>query len=92
MSVSRHAVRVFEALRENRGRWRTSDELAAAAGVLPRTARAHLTKLVRLGAVETAPVWPTHYRLAEAMPGEPAEYVRRLEQAAEVFTNHQEEG
>jgi hypothetical protein len=39
----------------------------------------------RLGAVETAKVWPCHYRLVEGVAGEAAEYVRQLEHATTVF-------
>jgi DNA-binding IclR family transcriptional regulator len=83
--VSVHEVRAYLALKGAAG-WLTSLALAGAADIAPRTARAHVLKLVRLGLVDQAELFPGHrYRLSEMAGKRNAAYVQRLEQAAEVF-------
>lgn len=83
--VSIHEVRVYVALKAAGG-WMTNAEIAEAAEVAPRTARAHSLKLVRLGVLDLAEVFPAHrYRLAEHARKRNAAYTQRLEAAREVF-------
>lgn len=83
--ISLHETRVYLALRASGG-WMTNSEVAAAAGVAGRTARAHTLRLVGLGVLDLAEVFPAHrYRLSEKAPRRNAAYVNRLEAAAAVF-------
>jgi DNA-binding IclR family transcriptional regulator len=84
--VSRHEVSVYQTLAAAGTGWLTSKEIAERAGVAPRTARAHALKLVQLGVVDQAEVFPGHrYRLAEHAAKRNRGYVDRLTRAAEVF-------
>lgn len=88
-TISSHEVAVYRALAyralTSARSWLSSAELAARAGVVPRTARHHALRLVRLGIVEQAAVFPGHrYRLAEEGVGDTA-YLARLLHAAEVL-------
>lgn len=77
---------MYQTLRAADGRWMTSAEIAEHAHVAPRTARAHALKLVKLGVVDQAEVFPGHrYRLAEHAVKRNRGYFDRLTRAAEVF-------
>lgn len=83
--ISVHEVRVYVALKAAGG-WLTNTEIAEAAKVAARTARAHTLKLVRLGVLDLAEVFPAHrYRLAELAKKRNTAYVQRLESARAVF-------
>jgi DNA-binding IclR family transcriptional regulator len=84
--VSRHEVSVYRALEAAGTSWISSREIAERAAVAPRTARAHVLKLVRLGIVDQAEVFPGHrYRLAEHADKRNRGYFDRLMRAAEVL-------
>lgn len=64
--ISEHEVRVVRTLRLAAPAWLTAREIADRAQVSGRTGRQHLSRLDRLGAVETAQIHPgPRYRLAE---------------------------
>jgi ABC-type cobalamin/Fe3+-siderophores transport system ATPase subunit len=84
VEISPHEVRVYRALQD--GEWHTSREIAAAAQVADRTARAHARKFVQLGVaehLETFGGW--RFRLTEHHTKQAREYVEQLKRAAEVF-------
>lgn len=85
--ISTHEVEVFRVLRENAGRWMTNKDIAALVnGVAERTVRAKTIKLVQLGLLDQAEVFPAHrYRLSAKARQRNTGYVIRLEGAAEVF-------
>jgi DNA-binding IclR family transcriptional regulator len=84
--VSLHEARIFLALERAGGGWLTNREIAEAAGVAGRTARAHSLRLVRLGILDLAEVFPAHrYRLSEKAAKRNTAYFQRLRQACEVF-------
>jgi len=84
--VSAHEVRVYLAFAGEPQRWFSSAEMATAAGVAGRTARAHALKLVKLGIVDQAEVFPAHrYRLSTKAAKRNRGYVDRLAAAAEVL-------
>lgn len=88
--ISAHEVRVFECLRGAKGKWLTAKDVAVATEVADRTARAHLSKFVKLGIADQAEVFPAHrYRLAEKAGKRNAGYLLRIEAACEVFRNGQ---
>jgi hypothetical protein len=83
--VSFHEVRVYLAYKSATG-WLTAREVAAKSGVAERTARAHSLKLVKLGVLDQAEVFPAHrYRIAGKAAKRNAGYLRRLENACAVF-------
>lgn len=82
--ISRHEVLVFRALSVDK--WLSSKDVAEASGVAARTARAHLLKLVRLGLIDQAEVFPGHrYRLSGHAMQRNRGYTDRLARAAEVL-------
>lgn len=84
--VSLHEVRLYRAVMSANGQWLTSRALAEAAGIADRTARAHTQKLVNLGILDVAEVFPGHrFRLSEKAGKRNQAYIRRLDRAAEVF-------
>ena len=85
--VSIHEVKLFRALEMSKEQWKTSKDLAAAAGINERTARLHCYRLSKLGLVDTAEVFPAHrYRLAPKADKRNAGYINRLRSACEVFS------
>lgn len=67
--------------------WHTNKELASLIGAKSdRTVRAHTAKLVTLGLLDQAEVFPAHrYRLSEMASKRNAAYVMRLKRACEIF-------
>ena len=86
--VSLHEVLVFKAIEASGGRWLTNKEIATSVSgqVSDRTVRAHTLKLVSLGLVEQAEVFPAHrFRLATKADKRNKGYWQRLNHAAGVF-------
>jgi hypothetical protein len=85
--ISRHEVAVYQVLAGRADTWMTSAEIASAAKVAPRTARAHVVRLAALGVLDQADdVYPGHhYRLAADAGDAPRGYADRLRRAAEVL-------
>ena len=84
--VSIHEVRIFVALRDSANRWLTNKEIAGNAKVAYRTTAQHTQRLVKLGLLDVAEVFPAHrYRLAQKAAKRNAAYVLKLERALEVF-------
>lgn len=84
--VSQHEVLVIKELCNQYGSWITAKELADKTGIAPRTARAHVNKLVKLGLVEMAEVFPGHrYQLSEFASKRNRGYFDRIKRAAEVL-------
>lgn len=82
--ISLHEAKVFQVLRADR--WMTNHEIAAAAGVAPRTARLHTLRLQQLGIADVAEVFPGHrFRLSSKASRRNRNYLQRLEHAADVF-------
>lgn len=83
--VSIHEVKIYLVLK-SRASWMTNREIAIAAKVAPRTARAHSLKLVNLGLLDLAEVFPAHrYKWSDKGSRRNAAYCLRLEKAREVF-------
>lgn len=85
--VSLHEVRVFKVLQSAGSVWLSNRDIAdRVEGVMPRTVRAHTLKLVKLGLVDQAEVFPAHrYRLAATAAKRNRAYMQRIEAAASVF-------
>lgn len=84
--VSIHEVRIYQAFLAKPAEWLSAVEIAELANVAPRTARAHTSKLTKLGILDLAEVFPAHrYRLSEKASKRNVAYLQRLIQASEVF-------
>jgi hypothetical protein len=85
--ISRHEVEVFRVITANSKQWKTNVEIASECkDVADRTVRAVTLKLVKLGVIDQAEVFPAHkFRLAEKAAKRNGGYVDRLRKAAEVF-------
>lgn len=86
--VSVHEALVARALR-NSGAWMTHHDIRAAIttmAVADRTVRHHVLRLVGLGLVDKAEVFPAHrYRWSEMAGKRNLAYLQRLDRAIEVF-------
>lgn len=83
--VSAHEVRAFLAIRNHPG-WMTHEDLALAAKISKRTARAYSKKWLKLGMIDLAEVFPAHrIRWAQQANRRNASYLQRLEEATKVF-------
>jgi DNA-binding IclR family transcriptional regulator len=83
--ISEHQARIFRFMQQHND-WLTSQQVAQGAGVAGRTARQHLLRLVRLGLLDQAEVFPGHrYRLSSKADKRNVAYLKRLETACEVF-------
>lgn len=84
--VSLHEVKTFMVLRDSPDVWMTNAEISAKSGVNPRTTRLHTLRLVKLGMLEQAEVFPAHrYRWSTRATRRNAAYAQRLEAAIDVF-------
>jgi DNA-binding IclR family transcriptional regulator len=80
--ISEHLVRIFKVVRDRNG-WMSARDVAVAANVSGRTARAHCLGLVRLGIFDQAEVFPGHrYRLSTFAEKRNVTYLNRLRHAA----------
>ena len=83
--ISRHLLAVFVHLRDRKG-WHTSKHIAEQTKISDRTARAHLLRLVRLGIVDQAEVFPAHrYRLSDKADKRNKAMMLRFKVAEEVL-------
>lgn len=83
--ISEHQVKIFRFMQQHKG-WLTSQQVAEGAKVAARTARQHLLRLVQLGLLDQAEVFPAHrYRLSSKADKRNVAYLKRLEMACEVF-------
>jgi len=86
--VSVHEVSVYQALK-SAGRWMTNKEIHEAIdNIAQRTVRSHTLKLVKLGLVDQAEVFPGHrYKWSDKSEKRNLTYVNRLDNASEVFAS-----
>lgn len=84
--ISIHEARAYLAILQSGPTWITNKEIADAAKISGRTARAYSLKWKRLGIVDIAEVFPAHRcRLAEKANKRNAGYIQRLDHACGVF-------
>ena len=82
--ISVHEVRIWLAL--ECGKWMTNSELAKAARVAERTATNHTRRLVSLGLLDMAELFPGHrFRISDKADKRNSGYFRRLQRAKGVF-------
>jgi len=83
--ISVHQVRIFKFLSANKN-WYSAREIAEAAKVAKRTARAHLFKFVQAGIVDQAELFPEHrYRLSRLAEKRNKTLIQRLNQASDIY-------
>lgn len=85
--ISIHEVKIYNALKTNQDKWLTNADIEGMIeGVSRRTVRAHTLKLVQLGLLDQAEVFPAHrYKWSGKGAKRNTAYSIRLEKAAEVF-------
>jgi len=84
--ISIHQARLFIAARGASEEWLTANQLAEKARVAPRTARQHAKRLVDLGILDMAEVFPGHrYKFNEIAEKRNKAYMLRLERAIEAL-------
>lgn len=82
--ISIHEVKVFLALKD--AKWKTNKELSEETKIPNRTVTFKTKKFVDLGICDLAEVFPGHrYRLADKASKRNSSYMKRLEQAQQVF-------
>jgi hypothetical protein len=87
--ISSHQVRVFRFVRDAK-RWVTSREIVVGARVAPRTAREHAYRLVALGILDQAEVFPGHrYRFSAQADKRNKAYLLRLAEAEAIFNEYE---
>lgn len=88
--VSPHEVKVFLALSTAPSEWLSNRDIAARVkGVTLRTVRAHTYKLVKLGLVDQAELFPGHrFRVSDKAEKRNKTYTQRIMQAAEIMGLH----
>lgn len=85
--ISLHLVKVWRFVKDRKD-WFTAQDVKDATQVAERTSRNHITRLVKAGILESAPLFPEHrYRLAGGKPMARGghEFVQRLDKASEIF-------
>jgi Fic family protein len=84
--ISEHEARIFVVLLAKKGRWLTNRQIATEAKVAERTARSHTLKLVKLGILDQAEVFPgRRFRISDKADKRNLGYINRLQSACEVF-------
>ncbi|MCI0459308.1 MAG: hypothetical protein L0Z62_20355 [Gemmataceae bacterium] len=84
--ISVHEVRLLLAFQANADAWLTNAEAASAAGISPRTARLHTSRLVGLGVLDVQRLFPaSRFRLGRQPGDEGQAYLDRWEKAREVY-------
>ena len=83
--MSIQQVRIFRYIQQAQG-WVTARDIAKGADVAERTARSHAFRLVRMGILDEARVFPGHrYRLADKTDQQNSDYLQQLEETCKVF-------
>ena len=86
--ISRHEVEIVRVLSGHQGKWLSNAEIGGQLQikVSPRTIRATTLKLVKIGILDQAEVFPAHrYRLSGFAANRDRGYWDRVNRAAEVF-------
>jgi predicted ArsR family transcriptional regulator len=84
--VSLHEVKIYLVLKHRPDEWLTGEEISEKSGVNPRTCRMHTVRLMKLGVIEQVRLHPAHrYRFPVKSAKRNESYIKRVEQAAEIF-------
>ncbi len=84
--VSLHEVSIFRVFKENPKTWLTHKDVATMGKLNERTVRAHTLRLVKLGMLDQAELFPRHrYRMSAKAGLRNKAYMQRLDEADEIF-------
>lgn len=84
--ISLHEVKVFSALKQRPNEWLTNKGISDVSGVKERTVRLHTLRLVKLGMLEQAEVFPAHrFKWSTNASKRNMAYSQRIEKAVEIF-------
>lgn len=84
--ISIHEVKVYQLLFGASEEWFTNADISKKLAMKPRTVRLHTLRLVKLGVLDQAEVFPAHrYRWSKNAKKRNLAYFQRLEEAATVF-------
>lgn len=84
--ISAHEVRLYRVFTNSPLAWFTNKEVAASSRIAERTARMHTLRLVKLGILDLAEVFPAHkFRLSQMADKRNRGYLQRINNACEVF-------
>lgn len=85
--ISLHEVNIYRVFKEHSKAWLTHKDIAKLSqSKSDRTVRAHTLKLVRLGILDQAELFPQHrYRLSQKADKRNKGYMQRLDEADVIF-------
>lgn len=86
--ISRHELLIYKAFVDNKDKWLTNQGIAEmlTGSVAIRTVRLHTLRLVKLGILDLAEVFPAHrFKASIKAHRRNLNYVTRLKKALEVF-------
>jgi len=84
--ISIHEARLYRVFTKSPATWLTNKEIAQQAKIAERTARLHTLRLVKLGILDLAEVFPAHkFKLPQTADKRNRGYLTRLENVCEVF-------
>lgn len=84
--ISLHEAKLYRVFTGSPASWITNKEVASTSGIAERTARLHTLRLVKLGILDLAEVFPAHrFRLSQMADKRNRGYLQRLNGACEVF-------
>lgn len=85
--ISAQEVSVWNVFKSNPNKWLSNKEIQGLSeNVALRTIRAYTLKMVKLGLIDVAEVFPSHrYQISEKHSKRNTGYSLRLEKASEVF-------
>lgn len=83
--ISVHEAMVFNTLANTKA-WMRNEDIAKSTGMPRRTVRSHTARLVNLGLVDLAEVFPAHrYRYSAKADKRNKAYLQRIQQAIDIF-------
>lgn len=84
--ISIHEARLYRVFTKDESAWLTNRDVAKASQISERTARLHTLRLVKLGILDLAEVFPAHrFRISQMAEKRNRAYLQRLNNACSVF-------
>lgn len=84
--ISLHQAKIFSFMQAHKLTWHTVKDVQAATAVSPRATHNNLLRLVKLGLLDQAELYPGHrYRFSEKAAQRNLAYLQRLETACSIF-------
>lgn len=90
--ISLHEVKVYRVFKEHSKAWLTHKDVAKISKINDRTVRSHTLRLIRLGVLDQAELFPQHrYRLSQKADKRNKGYKQRLDKADVIFASSPQE-